>query len=151
MPVAARAIQKPTLDGVHLRDGTEADLSFVRATMQKELTRLWPYRSPCDEKLLFHRLVQVLPKLLSRSDLRMADVNGAIAAFAIIDRHAPLVHWVHTAVPYRRQGLARVLLSTLSKGWRASHDTSHGANLLKALGGVFDPYALYMEASDGEV
>src|ERR1019366_2401080 len=76
---------KPTLDGVHLRDGTPTDADPVRASMRSDMKRLWPYRSRCDESLLFKRLGQLVPFLLARAHLHVADVNGAMAAFAIID------------------------------------------------------------------
>ena len=141
---ARRAIapQKPSLDGVHLRDGIPADHDFVRMIILGEMRRLWPYRSKCDERRLSERLARLIPRLLARSQLRIADVNGAMAAFAILDMRESLVHWAHTAVPYRRMGLCRVLLSTLDPGWRYSHDTQHAATAFKELGGTFDPYAL---------
>jgi hypothetical protein len=139
---AARALPKPTLEGVHLRDGEPQDIDFVRSSMLSDMERWWPYRSKCDGKLLFDRLLVLLPRLLARSQLRVAEKDGAIAAFAIIDRHENLVHWVRTAQPFRRLGLCRVLLSTLKPGWRFSSDTAHAATALQALGGMFDPYAL---------
>ena len=147
---AARAILAPSLDGVHLRDGRPEDADHVLSSMRTDFKKLWPYRSALDEPLLSKQLARLVPFLLSRSRLWVADVSGAMAAYAIIDKHENLVHWARTAVPYRRMGLCGALLSTLSPGWRYSHDNAHAATVATAHGGKFDPYALvFLEARHG--
>lgn len=84
---------------------------------------------------MIEALLEKFPPLVAT----LEDVPDEVVGWACREFERPVLHMVYVKQPYRRQGVARVLIHGVTE---YSHRTPAGEAILKKVGALYNPYAV---------
>lgn len=119
-----------------------SDMPFIYSTWLRGLYYASPFWAEVDKDLFFSTYSRVVETLVARSTVVVAclpDDDDVILGYAVAE--GPVLHWVQIKEPWRKQGLAKHLVSGLSVN-EVSHLTNIGNKLRKKHKLAFNPFRI---------
>lgn len=127
-----------------LRPGQADDYAFIKATWLRGMYYGDSWFSQIPKPIFMDVNSKFFDKLLLSSSTKvtvacLSEDPGVILGYAITSLSGEIAHFVYVKASWRKQGIARHLLSTFPKS--VSHLTKLGAALLNKIGNpIFNPY-----------
>lgn len=134
------------MESVEIRSPQQGDINFILSTFLKGIKYGSPVFKEVESKAYFKEYHQKLLGILSRTHLtaRMAVLGSdpsIILGYAIVEPQgdSDVLHYVYVKAGWRRQGIAKKLLSNL-KITHVSHITDMTEETRKGMGLLYNPW-----------
>ncbi len=147
VPTQVSSRKELEMDEVVIRPARHTDLNFVYASMLRGLYYGNTFFAQIDKKVFFPAYQAVLDRLLQKNNTCvvvacLASDPDCLLGFAVGEPTQRVLHYVFVKERWRRQGIAKKLLTDPKGFSTVTHVTKIGSSLVRKYGMEFNPFLL---------